>query len=403
MNIAQPTRPAPPHMLTLVSIAAIGPLAMNVFLPSLPGMARHFETDYRVIQLLVSLYLVAIAVTQLVVGPLSDRYGRRPVLLGGLAIFALSTLAAVFAPNVETLLVCRMFQSTAAAGMVLSRAVVRDTVASLDDAASRIGYLTMGMAVMPMIAPIIGGVLEETYGWKSSFLLTFGFALVILIIAFVNLRETNHNKSSSMIAQIRTYPELIRSRRFWGYALTAGFASGAFFAFLGGGPYVASEMLGLRPSDYGIYFAIISVGYMFGNYLSGRFSKRGGVNRMMLLGNLVGVAGALLSVSLFHSGFFHPLALFGPTALIAVGNGMVLPNSNAGMVSVRPHLAGSASGLGGTLQIGCGALAAFTAGALLTPQSGPTPLMWVMLCSLILAVLSTAYVIYVTRQLEKQD
>jgi MFS transporter, DHA1 family, multidrug resistance protein len=404
MNVAQPpTRPAAPHVLTLVSIAAIGPLAMNVFLPSMPGMARYFDADYRVIQLLVSLYLVAIAVTQLVIGPLSDRYGRRPVLLGGLGIFALSTIAAVFSPNVETLLICRLFQSTAAAGMVLSRAVVRDTVASLDDAASRIGYITMGMSVMPMVAPIIGGVLEETYGWKSSFLLTFGITLIVLVIAFFNLRETNQNRSKSMIAQLKTYPELFRSRRFWGYALTAGFASGAFFAFLGGGPYVASELLGMKPSDYGLYFAIISLGYMFGNYISGRFSKSGGVNRMMLIGNIFGVVGVLMAIGLFAAGIMHPMSLFGPTALIGIGNGMVLPNSNAGMVSVRPHLAGSASGLGGTFQIGVGAVLAFIAGALLSPQSGPMPLLWVMLFSLVMAVFSTTYVIYVARQLGKQD
>lgn len=389
--------------MTLVSIAAIGPLAMNVFLPSMPGMARYFDADYRIIQLLVSLYLVAIAVTQLIVGPLSDRYGRRPVLLGGLGIFAASTLAAIFAPNVETLLVCRMFQATAAAGMVLSRAVVRDTVSSLDDAASRIGYVTMGMAVVPMIAPALGGVLEELYDWKASFILTFVLAVIIIAIAYFNLPETNHNRSKSMLAQLGSYPELFRSRRFWGYALTAGFASGAFFAFLGGGPYIASEMLGMQPSDYGIYFGIVSIGYMLGNYISGRFSKIGGVNRMMLMGNLLGFAGGLLAVGLFAAGLMHPLSLFGPTALIGIGNGMVLPNSNAGMVSVRPHLAGSASGLGGTLQISVGAAAAFLAGALLSPQSGPMPLLWVMLFSMAMAILSTSYVIHVQRKLQKQD
>jgi MFS transporter, DHA1 family, multidrug resistance protein len=235
------------------------------------------------------------AITNFFAGTLSDRYGRRPVLLGGWGIFALSTIAAVFSPNVETLLVCRLFQSTSAVGMVLSRAVVRDTVASIDDAASRIGYVTMGMAVMPMVAPIIGGVLEEIYGWKSTFLLTFAITLVVMLVAFFDLRETNHDRSQSMVAQIKTYPELFRSRRFWGYTLTAGFASGSFFAFIGGGPYVASELLGMKPSDYGLYFAIISLGYMFGNYISGRFSKMAGVNRMMLIGNLLGLAGGLLA------------------------------------------------------------------------------------------------------------
>lgn len=404
MNISQqtPTRAAPPHIMTLVSIATIGPLAMNVFLPSLPSMARYFETEYRVIQLLVSMYLVAIAVTQLAIGPLSDRYGRRPVLLASLAIFSLSTFAALFAPNVETLLVCRMFQATAAAGMVLARAVVRDTVGSLEEAASRIGYVTMGMAVMPMVAPIIGGFLEEHYGWKSTFILILALSLVILAIAFLNLRETNLNPTASMVAQFRSYPELLRSRRFWGYTLTAGFGAGGFFAFIGGAPYVATEHLGMSPSDYGIYFAILSTGYMLGNFVSGRFTRVTGANSMMLAGNIIGAVATLLALSLFLAGYMHPLALFGPTAILGLGNGMVLPNASAGMVSVKPHLAGSASGLGGTLQIGVGAVFAFIAGALLTPQSGPWPLLWIMLFSLVMAVLSSLYVIHVAGQVRKQ-
>src|SRR5690606_31541466 len=126
--------------------------------------------------------------------------------------------------------------------------------------------------------------------------------------------ETNHTRSSSMLAQLRTYPVLFRSRRFWGYTLTAAFTSSTFFAFLGGGPYVATEILGLRPSEYGLYFALLSAGYMFGNFLSGRYARRIGINRMMLTGNIVSAAGMILSLTLFYNGIGHPLALFGPVA-----------------------------------------------------------------------------------------
>lgn len=402
-HTAESPSPAPPSIVTLVMVASAGSLAMNVFLPSLPSMARHFRVDYSVIQLLVSLYLVATAFIQLVAGPLSDRFGRRPVLLVAVTIFAVSTIAAIYAPTFEVLLACRLVQSAAAAGMVLSRAVVRDTVTNIEDAASRIGYVTMGMSLMPMIGPMIGGYLDEAYGWKSTFVLTFGFALVTLAVVFANLPETHRSRTTSVLAQVRAYPELFRSRRFWGYSLTASFSSGAFFAFLGGGPFVATEMLGMSPASYGIYFGLLSLGYMAGNYMSARFSRTRGVNQMMLWGSVVGLFSGLVPLALLAFGIFTPLSVFGPAALAGIGNGMALPNANAGMVSVRPHLAGSAAGLGGTLNIGCGAILAFLAGAVLTMESGPMPLFLIMAASMAAGIGSSAYVIRVARQAGEPD
>ena len=390
-------RLTPPHILTLVLAASTGALAINIFLPSLPGIARHFDADYAVVQLTVSLYLAATAIFQLGIGPASDRFGRRPVMLACFGLFMVGSLATIMAPTIEFLLAARVLQAFAAAGIVLSRAIVRDTV-STEDAASQIGYVTMGMAVVPMIAPAIGGMLDEAYGWQAAFMLTLGFGAVAFLVVFLDLGETNHHRSSSMIAQFRTYPVLFRSRRFWGYTLTAAFTSGTFFAFLGGGPYVATEILGLRPSQYGLYFALLSAGYMAGNFLSGRYARRIGINLMMLAGNVVTAIGMIVSLCLFSAGFDHPLSLFGPVAVVGVGNGLTLPSANAGIVSVRPQLAGSASGLGGALQIGGGATLSVLAGALLTPQSGPFPLLWVMLVSALGAIAATFYVAHVARQ-----
>jgi DHA1 family bicyclomycin/chloramphenicol resistance-like MFS transporter len=397
MDAARPKPGHSPHLVTLVMAAAVGPLAMNVFLPSLPGMARHFSTDYAVMQLAVTLYLGATALLQLFIGPASDRFGRRPVMLVCFVIFLTGTVAAVYAPTVEALLLCRMLQAFSSAGMVISRAVVRDTVETAD-AASKIGYITMGMSLVPMIGPVIGGFLDELYGWQGGFVLTLGFGLVALAIVYFDLGETNRNISTSFAAQFRAYPQLLGSRRFWGYTLTAAFTSGAFFAFIGGGPYIASEMLGLTPSQYGFYFGILSVGYMAGNFLSGRFSKVIGINRMMLTGNIIATTGMALAIILFAVGLDHPLSLFGPAFFTGMGNGITLPNANAGIVSVRPHLAGSASGLGGALQIGGGATLAVLAGALLTPQSGPFPLLWLMLLSSFAGGVATLYVISVARR-----
>lgn len=391
------SRKTPPHVITLVLLASISALNMNIFLPSLPGMAAYFDADYGFMQLAISAYLGVTAVLQLIIGPLSDRYGRRPVLLGGLSIFLLATVGCILSPSVEVFLIFRMIQGTVAAGMVLSRAIVRDMVEPWE-AASMIGYITMGMSLVPMIGPVMGGYLDQSFGWQSSFTLVLIFGSLVLWLVWADLGETNTQKSASFKAQFNAYPELIRSRRFWGYALSAGFASGAFFAFLGGAPFVAIEVLGLDSAQMGLYFVFISVGYMAGNFLAGRFSNVVGMNRMMLLGSTVSVAGMLLALALFLFGLQHPISFFGSIGLVGIGNGMTLPNANAGIVSVRPHLAGSASGLGGAVMIGGGAGLSAITGAMLTIETGAYPLLFMMLGSSVLAVVTSGYVMYVARK-----
>ena len=393
-------RTAPPHIFTLVIVAATGALAMNIFLPSLPGIAKYYQTDYSAAQLLVPVFLAATAFLQLLIGPLSDRFGRRPVLMVSLSIFIVSTIAATMTATIEALLVCRVFQAFASAGIVLSRAVVRDTVEHIDDAASRIGYVTMGMAMVPMVAPTIGGFLDEIQGWQATFWFAALFGIFGLVLVYFDLGETNKSPASNMMEQVRSYPQLFSSRRFWGYTLTAAFSSGCFFAFLGGGPFIATEFLHMSPSGYGIYFGLVALGYMFGNYLSGRFSRMVGTTKMMMSGCLIVVAGIAFSIVLFNTGYIHPLSLFLPAGIIGIGNGMTLPNATAGMVSIRPRLAGAASGLGGTLQLGGGALMALLAAAVLNADSGPNPLLYVMMLSAVLAVATAAYVILVDWQMQ---
>ena len=389
----------PPHVVTLVAIAGIGALSMNIFLPALPAMALFFDVDYALIQLSISAYLAVTAVLQIVIGPLSDRFGRRPILLGGFSIFVLATLGCMLATNIETLLTFRMLQAAVASGIVLSRAIVRDMV-PIEKAASMIGYVTMGMSLMPMIGPAIGGVLNDAFGWQSSFFMLGASGLLVLFLIYADLGETNQHKSASFGAQFRAYPDLIRARRFWGYTLTAGFASGAFFSFLGGAPFVSKEILGLSASEMGGYFGIVAFGYMVGNFFSGRYSQRVGINRMMVSGSVVATLGALISLALFELGVLHPLSLFGPMLLVGLGNGMTLPNANAGIVSVRPHLAGSASGLSGAITIGSGAALSALASTLPTVETGAMPLFVLMTIVSILAILASFYVIWVAKHAE---
>lgn len=395
-------RTTPPHIITLVMIAGLSALTMNLLLPSLPGIASYYAADYALVQLAVSGYLAFTGLLQLLIGPLSDRYGRRPVLLTGLGIFLVATALAPLAPTVESFLAIRMVQASVASGMVLSRAIVRDMV-DTDEAASMIGYVTMGMTLAPMIGPALGGVMDEIFGWQSTFALLLVFGLGVFVLSWMDLGETNHNRSSSMLKQFGAYPELLRSRRFWGYTLTATFASGAFFSFLGGGPFVATEILGMKPSQLGFYFMFIALGYMAGNFLSGRFSRQVGINRMMVMGCIVSTMGMSLSLVLFLAGLWHPMSFFGPIFFVGLGNGITLPSANAGIVSVRPHLAGSASGLGGAMMIGGGAALSALAGAILSAESGPYPLITVMLVSCIIGILATLYVIKVERSLAGSD
>jgi len=394
-----PNRVTPPHIVTLTLSASIGPLAMNMFLPSLPGMARYFAADYSVMQLTVTLYLFSQAFIQLFIGPASDRFGRRPVMLFSLITFVIGTIVALFAPTIEVLLFARVLQAFAAGGMVLARAMVRDTVAT-NEAASKIAYITMGMAFVPTITPVIGGMLDVAYGWQASFITMLAFGILSIVLVWIDLGETNRVRSSSMAAQFRSYPELLTSRRFWGYSATAAFTTGTFFAFLGGGPFVATEILGLGPAAYGFYFGIMSMGYIIGNFLSGRYTMRLGVDVMMLSGNALALVAMIVSLILFFVGIDHPLSLFLPAGLVGVGNGLALPSTNAGIVSVRPHLAGSASGLGGALQIAGGAALSVMAGLLISRETGPYPLLWLMVISSFASVLTSLYVRSVSRRQE---
>ena len=224
-------RSTAPHVATLVAVTGLSALAMNIFLPSLPAMTDWFATDYRLMQLSVSLYLGVSAGLQIVIGPISDRFGRRPVLLWSVVLFLIATAGTLFAPTVGVFLAFRMMQAVVAAGMVLSRAVIRDMVPA-NEAASMIGYVTMGMAFVPMVGPMIGGILDGAFGWQANFLALFGLGVAVLWMIWADLGETAAGHRTRFADQMRQYPELLTSRRFWGYSLSAAFASGAFFAYV---------------------------------------------------------------------------------------------------------------------------------------------------------------------------
>ncbi len=379
-------------MITLVLITGMSAMVMNMFLPSLPAMAEYFNAEYRVAQLSVALYLGMVAVMQVFIGPLSDRYGRRPVLLMGMAVFLVATVGCIYAPNIEVFLVFRMIQATIGVAMVLSRAIARDMY-DQSQAASMIGYITMGMAIIPMLSPAVGGLLDEKFGWQANFWVFLVLGAAVFWLIWADVGETNTNRSTSFSQQFSQYPELLLSPRFWGYCLAAAFASGAFFAYLGGAPFIGKEVYGLPPSKLGLFFGAPALGYMLGNFFTGRFATRFGVNRMVLWGAIISTTGVFISLILSLNGLGTIFTFFGFMIFVGVGNGLILPNATAGMLSVRPHLAGTASGLGGAIMMGGGAALSALAGSLLNPDSGPFPLLWIMFIVSVLSVIMILLVI----------
>ena len=388
----------PPHILTLVFLAGMAALSMNIFLPSLPGMTAYFDTTYAIMNLSISMYLAFTALLQLFIGPISDRVGRRPVVLVSFVIFFIATIGCLLSTSIEVFLFFRMLQAFIVTGMVLSRAIVRDIVED-KKAASMIGYVTMGMAMVPMFAPAIGGFLNDLFGWKANFSMLLFIGIIIAALAYFDLGETNNNISKGFSKQFKEYPELFKSKRFWAYCFTTVFASGSFFSFIGGAPFVSTNSFELSSSAFGIYFGVTTLGYVVGSFISGKFSERFGIHFMLLQGSWITALGLLLSLFIFWLGFGSATVFFGCMILAGVGNGMVLPNANAGLLSVRPSLAGSASGIGGAIMLGGGAFLAYLAGLISTEQAGPYPLMYLMIFTAFAALFIVRYIMFLERDI----
>jgi DHA1 family bicyclomycin/chloramphenicol resistance-like MFS transporter len=344
-----------------------------MYLPSMPGMARVLEVDLTTIQLTLSLYLAALALGQLIIGPLSDRFGRRPVLLFGLSVFVLGSFICFAAPNVGFLIFGRVVQALGGcAGITLSRAIVRDLYGR-KEVASVIGYVTMGMAIAPMIAPSIGGLLDGYFGWRACFAFLMAFGGLTLLFSAWQLYETNHKRGSTGSAHrlMRDYGSLFQSRLFWGYTLSCSFNNATYYAFLAGAPYVMIELMGRSPAEYGLYFAVVPSGNIIGNFVTGRCATRREPNKLILAGLFLVLASIGVMAAAFAKDIFHPMALFAPMFFIGLGSGLIMPNGIAGAVSVEPELAGAAAGLSGSLQIGFGALVAPVLGTMLGTSVWP--------------------------------
>lgn len=355
---------AKPHIAILIFMSALSPVAMNIFIPSMPNLTASLNTNHSTAQLTLTFYLVAFAIAQLIHGPLSDKFGRRPILLVGVVVFTIASVGCAWAYNVEQLIFGRILQATGGcAGVVITRAIVRDLY-ERDKAASLLGYMTMVMALAPLMAPTIGGFIDQYSSWRMSFYVVGFMGLMAYLLAFKLLHETNHQLVDNIeVKQIfSNYYQLLREKQYIGFVAGMAFSSSVFFSFVAGAPFLVTKILKLEPSVYGFYFVMVSVGYICGNFLSGKLTTHLGSYKMFMLSNIVISVGmaALLYVS--YVGITQPVYLFASMALVACANGLAIPSAMASALSIRPEIAGTASGLAGFSQISLGAFATFVVG-----------------------------------------
>lgn len=361
---------SPPHLVTLVAMSALSILSLNMFLPSLSVMADDWKADYAVVSISFTGYLLVTAILQLFAGPVSDRHGRRPVAIGALCIYVIASLGCAVASDLTWFLGFRLLQAAVAVAAVLAIVVIRDTT-SPQEAASRIGYVSMVMAIAPMIGPMIGGFLTEAMGWRANFYVFLGLGLVVLGMLWADLGETNTTPSKTYLSQFLAYPDLIRSRRFWAYAVCNSLSVGAFFVFISSVPLIATNEMELTPGKLGVLIGAITAGFMLGNFLTGRFARHFALTTMMIAGRMSGLFGMTLGFIFLFNGALTPLTLGLSVVFVGLGNGLTLPSSNAGLMSVRPNLAGSAAGLSGAMTVTSGAILSSLATGYVAKLGGP--------------------------------
>ncbi|HKA78801.1 MAG TPA: multidrug effflux MFS transporter [Xanthobacteraceae bacterium] len=371
-----------PLLALLIAMSGVSSLSLTILVPAIPGLVAKFATDPGSVQLTVSLYILGLAGAQLVFGPLSDRFGRRPVVLAGLALATLASTAAIFAWSIAGLVIARVLQSLGAStGQTISRAIIRDLY-DREQAAAMIGLVASAVVLMPMLAPFIGGVLDTLFGWESIFIFSAALSFVVVAWAVLALPETRRfsivpGEKSHFRADLAA---LAASPRFFGYALCAGLGSAPFFSFIGGAPHVVVTMLGRTSAEYGLWFFIPSLGFMAGNFAVSRLTRRFGIDALIWWGIAATIVGSLLNIAAYAAFPGWEMAtIFWPQLIIGFGNGLLLPTAVAGAVSIRPQVAGTASGMTGFVQMTIGAAAAQLGGHAITNTTSAMPMLLLML------------------------
>ena len=355
---AHQNHPARAHIWFLAVITFSGTLAMHIFVPALPIVAVDFDASAGLVQLTLSSYIAGLALGQLVYGPISDRFGRRPVLVAGMIVYALASLAALCAPTIHTLIIARLFQALGGcSGLVLGRAIVRDN-ASDNDVAKNLSLMNLMVVIGPGLSPLVGSALVETAGWRSIFVALFGLGVLNLLLIWRLLPESRSSDDNGMRTVLRNYAGLLKSPRFLGLTIGGGCATTSFYAFIGAAPFIFVDQLNRPMSEVGFYLALNIAGVWFGSLTANRMVGRVAAGRLMVIGSILSCTGAAIFLFSASSGSLDlPFTLL-PVLLLAYGAGIASPTALAEALSVNPLAAGSASGLYGFAQMSIGAVCA---------------------------------------------
>lgn len=383
-----------PFMIALVANTAIGPAATQLFVPSVPAIAVEFGVTIGVAQIAFSAAMVVLAISTLFYGPLSDRYGRLPMLYVGLVLFLIGTTVALFSTGITMLIVGRIIQAVGgAAGMVITRAIVRD-IYGPEGAARVIGTLIVATIGAPMLSIVLGGLITDVFGWRWIFGLSLALGICVAILAWMTMRgaESSRGRVSSVADMLRGYGRLFRSPVYVGFILQGGFGAGSFFSFMAVGPFLMVEVLNRPATEFGAYFALVTLVFMSGNYFGGRLSSRVGLERMVVIGGsaaLICAAAGFGAFSIFGLGV---AVMFGTSFFISFGNGLAMPNSQAGALNVIPELAGTASGAAAFVQTIFGAI--FAQGVAIIIDPSGTALFGAMLFAMVTALMAGSVPLY---------
>ena len=351
-------------LLMLVPAAGLGPFAMQFFLPAIPAIQAGFAVPAAIAQLTLSLSAFSIALGMLLFGPLADRVGRRPALLGGLVVYLLGSIMCATAPSIGVLVAGRIVQAAgASAGLVISRTIVRDLF-EREQAAPLLAYLTMALVTAPMIAPALGGLLTDHLGWRAIFAAGALLGVVILAAVALLLPETRtaRTRTAGRERVSASFLRLLRSRPFRGYAFCVAFSVGVLYTYFAAAPYLMVAVLRRPASEYGLWLFLLFLGYMVGNFMAARLAGRFRTEALIRLGSGTALLVALVLLALVLTLPLSPLLIFAPAAFIALGLGLATPNGQAALLSVDPQVAGLASGLGGFFPMGGAALTAQAVG-----------------------------------------
>ncbi|QKC85927.1 multidrug effflux MFS transporter [Mesorhizobium sp. NZP2077] len=384
---------APPRLITLILLSALAVLPVNMILPSLPNIAATFQADFALVNLSVAGFAIITAVIEAIGGALSDRFGRRPVVLISLSTFIIASIGSALAPNIGIFLVFRAMQACIGPCYSVALVIIKET-SDERETASKFGYLAMGWALAPMVGPLFGGSLDELFGWRSSFVVFAILGTAALALSMREIKRTPVSRSHRNYAH--SYRLLLSSARFWAYTLCMAASMGVLYVFLGGAPLVVGDALDGSSAKLGLYMGLVPTGFILGSYLAGRYASKTSLGAILVFARLLTCAGLSAGLVLSSFGITHVLAFFGPCLFIGIGNGLTMPAANSGALSVRPDLVGTAAGLSAAMRIGGGALIASIAGLFLADS---IPALFVtMLISAALALLAALYAAFLDRQ-----